>query len=132
MSWYKTAEESEEKNKEFMEMKEWFDKRTKKHIELVRKYCKKISDYDTERFKKLIERGKIHDASKFKNPELDPYLYITWKYKCKDDGVDFEMPEGMEEKMALATEHHVKHNKHHPEFHADKDAELEDRNNRLK
>jgi len=113
MSWYKKA-----KDKDYGKMKDWFDKRTNKHIKLVQKYCGKISKYDSERFGKLVERGEIHDQSKFKDPEVDPYIYTTWEYKCKDDGVEFECPEGMEEKMNEATEHHVNNNKHHPEAHS--------------
>jgi len=100
-------------------MKNWFDKRTAKHIKLVQKYCKKIEEYDSERFKGLIERGKIHDQSKYEDPEIDPYIYVSWDYKCKDDGVDFTPPEGMDDQMNEATEHHVNNNKHHPEYHSE-------------
>lgn len=98
------------------EMKGWFEKRTNKHIESVQKFCKKIEDYDPKRFKGLVEQAKDHDQSKFKDPEIKPYVYTTWKYKCKDDGVKFECPKEMEEKMIRATEHHCRHNKHHPEY----------------
>ena len=111
------AKESDEDNKQ--EMKDWFEKRTNKHIGFVQKYCKKIADHD-ESFEELIKRGEIHDQSKFKDPEIDPYIYISWKYKCQDDGVDYDPPKGLDEKMNKATEHHVKNNRHHAEFHCDK------------
>ena len=114
----KAVEEKPEKPENYQEMKDWFEKRTNRHIKLVQKYCKKIADYD-DKFKELIERGKIHDQSKFKDPEIEPYIYISWDYKCKDDGVDFKVPDGMDDKMNGATEHHVNNNKHHPEYHSE-------------
>lgn len=113
----------------YQEMRDWFDKRTNKHIERVQKYCKKIEEYD-ERFKGLVEQAKDHDQSKFKDPEVDPYVYISWDYKCKDDGVDFKVPEGMGEKMNTATSHHVKNNSHHPEAHSEKEVDLINRKDR--
>jgi hypothetical protein len=98
------------------EMREWFDKRTGEHLARVRKYCKKIHDYDPKRFSSLIQRGKDHDQSKFGAVELDPYIYITWMYKCKNDGKKFDCPRGMKKRMHEATEHHVNSNRHHPEY----------------
>jgi len=125
MSWYKKAKE----DPEYQKMKDWFEKRTNKHIESVQKYCKKIADYD-DRFKGLVEQAKDHDQTKFKDPEVDPYVYTTWKYKCKDDGTEFECPKEMEDKMTEATEHHIKNNSHHPEFHCDKETNLINENDR--
>ena len=125
MSWYKMA-------KNIDEMEAWFKKRTDKHIERVQKYCKKIQDYDEDRFDGLVERGKIHDQSKYENPEKDPYVYITWDYKCKEDGTDFKLPDGMEDKMNKATNFHVKNNAHHPEFHSEQGGNLINRGDRDK
>ena len=127
MNWYKRASEED-----YDKMKDWFEKRTNKHIKSVQDYCKKIADYDSERFGKLVDQAKDHDASKFKDPEIEPYVYVTWSYKCKDDGVDWEPPEGMDEKMNEATTYHVLNNRHHPEFHAGEDSNVinkEDRDN---
>ena len=124
-SWYKLAENIDE-------MEAWFKKRTDKHIERVQKYCKKIQDYDEDRFDGLVERGKIHDQSKYENPEKDPYVYITWDYKCKEDGTDFKLPDGMEDKMNKATNFHVKNNAHHPEFHSEQGGNLINRGDRDK
>lgn len=129
MNWYKQAKEEDP---EYQKMKKWFDTRTEKHIKLVQKYCNKLAKYDEDRFGELIDRGEVHDQSKFKDPEVDPYVYVSWGYKCKDDGVDFDPPEGMDEKMNEATTHHVLNNRHHPEFHAGEDSEVinkEDRDN---
>jgi len=130
MNWYKRA--SEEDYEDYDKMKDWFEKRTNKHIKSVQDYCKKIADYDSERFGGLVDQAKDHDASKFKDPEIEPYIYVTWGYKCKDDGVDWEPPEGMDEKMNEATTYHVLNNRHHPEFHAGEDSNVinkEDRDN---
>ena len=116
----------------FAEMKAWFEERTKKHIERVQKYCKKIEDYDSDKFEGLVDRGEVHDQSKYEDPEIDPYIYTTWQYKCKDDGKEFECPDGMEEKMNKATEHHVKNNAHHPEYHCEKEVDLINREDRDK
>ena len=129
MSWYKHAKETD---KDYSKMKDWFEKRTKKHIGLVKKYCKKIAEYDEERFGKILEQCENHDQSKFEDPEVDPYVYTTWQYKCKDDGVDFECPKEMQDRMTEATEHHIKNNRHHPEFHCDKETDLINENDRDK
>lgn len=128
MNWYTYAKADPEQKK----MRDWFKKRTKRHIELVQKYCKNISEYDKDRFGDLIERSKKHDQSKYDDPEVDPYILISWQYKCKDDGLDWVPPEGMEERMNKATEHHVKNNPHHPEFHCNKDVDLINREDRDK
>jgi hypothetical protein len=125
MNWYKTAEISKE-------MEDFFEKRTKKHISFVQDFCKKIENYDKDRFSGLIERGEKHDHSKYKSPERDPYVYITWNYKCKDEGIDWEPPKDIDEKMNKATEHHVKNNLHHPEAHSDKEVDLINRKDRDK
>ena len=111
------------KPENYDEMKEWFEKRTEKHIDMVAKYCKKVAEYD-DKYEELIERAKIHDASKFKSPELEPYIYVTWSYKCKDDKIDWEAPKDMEDKMNEATTHHVLNNKHHPEYWAGEDSNI--------
>lgn len=97
------------------EMRDFFDKRTNEHIARVRKWCHRIAEYDPERFSELLERAKIHDDSKFEEPELTPYICLTWRYKCKDDGVKFEIPEDCESLTQQATTHHVTSNSHHPE-----------------
>lgn len=125
------------KNKEsdnLYEMQQFFRKRTEEHIKLVRKYMKKthFGIDDPKMIEELEERALVHDHSKFESPEKAPYVYITWKYKCKDDGKDFECPDGMELKMIEATEHHVKNNKHHPECHTEQTEALINKDNRDK
>jgi hypothetical protein len=123
MKIYKIAEISKE-------MEDWFKKRTDNHIALVQKWCKAIENYDPNRFKGLIERGKIHDQSKFEDPEKTPYIYTTWQYKCKDDGKEFNPPQDIKDQMSGATFHHVKHNAHHPESHTEQEQNILNRENR--
>ena len=114
------------------EMHNFFDKRTKRHIDLVKKYCKKIYEYDPERFEGIMDEAEDHDSSKWENPEVKPYHYTTWMYKCKDEGKKFDIPEDIKEEMNEATWHHVKHNKHHPEYWSDTKVNKLNINNRDK
>lgn len=126
----KIAEEILKSPKITPEMRNWFNKRTKYHIDLVRKYCERIRKLK-KRYNGILERGKRHDNSKFINPEYIPYIYISWQYKCKDDKVDFQIPKFLNDQMNEATEHHVKNNPHHPEYYCD-DVETINREDRDK
>lgn len=113
-------------------MLDWFVDRTNRHIFLVGKYCRKIAEKFPE-FSELNERLKVHDASKFEEPEIVAYVWITWKYKCIADGVDFNLfnpPENLEKLMYAATEHHVLNNSHHPECTCGKKSGIIRRSNR--
>lgn len=132
MNIFRISSEDTKNPENYDEMVDFFNKRTNNHIELVRKYCKKIEEYNNDKFSGLIESGKIHDQSKLENPEKEPYIWITWQYKCKDNGEKFEIPENIKEKMSKATEHHVKNNKHHPESHQEKEVNLINREDRDK
>ena len=112
-------------------MQKHFVDRTKKHIDLVQKYCKKIVEV-WEGFDELIERGEEHDAIKFEEPELEPYIWLTWRYKCEDDDVECNLPEGMEDEIDKATEHHILNNAHHPEYHQDTETGLINKEDRDK
>lgn len=116
-------------NKPTDDMRLLFEKRTRKHIGLVGEFCDKIADKHPE-FKELLERKKVHDASKFEEPEYTPYLFVTWKYKCRKDGEEFEVPKEIEERMHEATLHHVTTNSHHPEYHSPRKDGLINRENR--
>lgn len=99
---------------EIGEMKKFFEERTNNHINRVKKYAQKISDKFPE-LSGVVEQAKNHDSSKYESPEYESYLYITWSYKCKDDGKDFKIPDEIDDNAA--TLHHIKNNRHHPEFH---------------
>jgi hypothetical protein len=109
-----------EQYKQIVEMQNWFDERTKKHVNLVKKYCnilgKKFPEFS-------LVTGEGHDDSKFKDPEREPYVHISWHYKMKQDGKKYDVLDAIKDKMNEASHHHVKNNKHHPEFY-DENAEL--------
>ena len=116
MTWYKRAKTDERSDtEERKKMEDWFEKRTKRHIGLVGKFCKKIAEYD-DRFEELLERAKVHDASKFEDPEVEPYIELTWQ---KKNNPDYKTTK----KINDATLHHVKGNKHHPEYHLEDKSE---------
>lgn len=96
-------------------MKEHFVKRTMDHIKCVRKNIDHLVNKN-QNLKLLLERKDPHDQTKFNDPEFVPYVYITWEYKCKNDNSQFEISDDIRKKMIGATNHHINHNKHHPEF----------------
>ncbi len=95
-----------------------FDIRTNEHIARVQKYAKRLLD----QFPNLIEMAanvRVHDQSKFLAPEYRPYLFVSWKYRCKANNIDFKISDDVEEQMHKATTHHVLTNLHHPEYWSD-------------
>ena len=122
------------------EKEDYFVSRTNKHIALVQKACAKIVEA-YPRFKELLGRGKMHDASKFKEPERTPYIEISWRHKLEKEKGEFNSynNKGYKTPGTLtkddenkATIHHVTTNSHHPEYHledkADANINAEDRN----
>ena len=100
------------------EMLAFYERRTKEHIERVRRclaLLARVTDYGEE----LIERARVHDASKFAPEEYIPYVWLTEYHRHRRNGEPFEYPEGVAERVRLAIHHHVTTNRHHPEFHAD-------------
>ena len=100
------------------EMLAFFERRTAEHIERVRRCLMLLADV-TGRGEELLERAKVHDASKYGAEERIPYVWLTEYHRCRRSGEPFEYPEGMLERVKRAVHHHVKSNRHHPEFHAD-------------
>jgi len=99
------------------ERKDWFIKRTQLHIKLVQKYLHKILELNLPEIDSNLLKDELqHDQGKFKDPELEPYIHIAWKYRMQDLGKQYDPPSDIENKMHMATWHHVKHNKHHPEY----------------
>jgi len=100
------------------EIVDHFEKRTNEHIIRVQKYATKLAlNFDT--LSDLINIVKKHDQSKFKPPEYDAYLNISWMYHCKLEGIEFETSDDLKADMLKATTHHVLTNAHHPEFWSD-------------
>jgi len=108
-----------------------FNKRTRYHIDLVKKYLDKIINLKDSRLDNdILEKEKIeHDQSKFREPEFEPYLYVNWSYHMKDLGAEYIPSEDIKNQMQAATFHHVKINQHHPEAWDEKST-LESINNK--
>jgi len=96
---------------------DYFYNRTNNHIDLVKKYIDKIYLSNPTKYKQLLSRKEIHDQSKYRNPELEPYIFLTWKYRCQSKGKNFKLPKEIENQIQYATFFHIKNNRHHPEFH---------------
>lgn len=105
---------TDSKNKKIIN---YFYERTKKHIDRVNKYIDKIYLSNPTKYKELLKRKDTHDLSKYQNPEYEPYVLLTWKYKCKDENKKFNLPKEIENQIHQATFHHIKNNRHHPEYH---------------
>jgi len=98
------------------EMKDWFWQRTNNHIDSVKKYCYRIHKALPDEYSDQL--GAKHDYSKLESPEMEPYIHISWHYKMKDDGKEYEVSDQIKNDMDKATAHHVHTNSHHPEFHS--------------
>lgn len=105
------------------EMVRHFEARTRRHISAVQDYCIRLEER-VPGLDGLAARSLNHDASKFAAPEYTPYVWLTWRYKCKDDGVACVLPPGMDAQIVAATEHHILANSHHPEAHGARRANL--------
>ena len=100
------------------EMVAFYERRTEEHIELVRR-CLTVVASMTEYADELNERALIHDASKYGPEERIPYIWLTEYHRCRRAGESFSYPDGMEERVRSAIDHHMTTNRHHPDFHSD-------------
>ena len=100
------------------DMVAFYERRTKEHIDRVRR-CLSVLAAVTEYADELNERAKVHDASKFSPEERIPYIWLTEFHRCRRSGEPFEYPDGMEDQVRAAIDHHMSTNRHHPDFHAD-------------
>lgn len=96
----------------------FFERRTTEHIERVRR-CLTLMATATSHGEALMERGRVHDASKFGPEERIPYVWLTEFHRCRRANEAFEYPESVEPQIKAAIQHHVTTNRHHPEFHDD-------------
>ncbi len=105
--------------KEFVlniEMRKYFEKRTAEHIKRVQDNAQLI-EKNFPNLKGLVDQTATHDQSKYEDPEIDPYIIITWNYKTGNEASNDE-----KEELRKASEHHVQNNRHHPEFHDTDDS----------
>ena len=100
------------------EMVAFFERRTREHIARVAD-CLAIIASATEHGDELRERARCHDRSKLGPEERVPYTWLTEFHRCRRAGQPFSYPDGMEERVRAAIDHHLATNRHHPEFHAD-------------
>lgn len=109
------------------DMVKFFYKRTNNHINAVSVFAKRI--YRDEELRKFIDAEKFfhdianHDQSKFEEPELTPYIKLTWRknYNKKD----YQQPgtiDHADENMATLA--HITSNQHHPEYWSDQKENL--------
>ena len=98
---------------------ELFFKRTLEHIGRVKKNALVIYGYDPVRFKLVLDIADAHDASKFKDPEFVPYVQLSYYYVCKRTGEKFDTHPELKEQIRDAVFHHIKNNRHHPEYYFD-------------
>lgn len=96
----------------------FFERRTKEHIERVAR-CLNSMASATPYGAELVQRAKLHDLSKFGPEEKVPYTCLTEFHRCRHFEEPFSYPDGMEDRVKAAIQHHVTCNRHHPEFHSD-------------
>lgn len=102
------------------EMVTSFERRTREHIDLVRRNLTALASLPGYP-EAILDRGEIHDRSKFVPPERLPYIWLTEFHRRRRNGETFTYPPGVEEQVKAAIHHHVTTNRHHPEFHASPD-----------
>ncbi|KAF2069786.1 hypothetical protein CYY_008893 [Polysphondylium violaceum] len=101
------------------EMREYFYKRTEKHINRVRELMMLMEGYETLKRSDLLERGIAHDQSKYLEPEVTGYIWLSWFHYCKNSNIKFAYPsDTIIEMVNNAVDHHLKSNLHHPESHS--------------
>jgi len=100
------------------EMLDFYHRRTANHITRVQQNCEALATSGlVDEAELLKDRADVHDASKYSEGEIEPYVWLTWWYKSKDEGKTFEYPPGVKDQVDRATGNHVKNkdNSHHPE-----------------
>lgn len=101
------------------EMREHYSNRTLKHIATVGICLEQLSKVFPNFRRRLMQRAELHDMTKMEEPNMTPYIWLTWRYRCADTGEKCELPEGMQDRIHKATKMHVLANPHHPEFWAE-------------
>jgi len=101
------------------EMIDFYEKRTKEHINKVRNNIKKYISTVKEGYGKsdLIKRSKEHDKSKYSNEEYLGYVWLTWFHKKKNEGDPITLSPEVKKLTEKVWGHHKDNNRHHPEYH---------------
>ena len=98
------------------EMIKHHTERTKSHIDKVVRHAATI-ERKFKKHKGIKEKSLKHDCSKFEAPELNPYILLSWKHKCKKEKCPCKFNPIQLEAMKKASLHHITKNDHHPEAH---------------
>ena len=101
------------------EMRQHYHIRTQEHIDRVAANMKQFVGVTGAKLSQLEAIGEAHDQSKFDPVERVGYIWITEKYRAQREGDEFNPTPRIKDMMERASEHHVHHNKHHPEAHRD-------------
>jgi hypothetical protein len=105
-------------------MYDFFSKRTQDHIKRVSDNLHKIMKLNRFDNIDLARRAVLHDSLKYSGEEFMPYVYGTEMYRCKNNNLHFEYPEGMKDKFDEASLHHILNSPHHPEYHNPSDVKI--------
>lgn len=101
-------------------MESYFVNRTNRHIELVKRNAYTILNrlpVNNKVKNDLLANVQRHDASKFSEPERAPYIILSWKHHVEEDEFSkMNIPTEIMDALETASEHHLKHNQHHPEY----------------
>lgn len=102
------------------EMEDHFIARTLTHINTVVEnglYLMNNFDLNDDKKYKFLANLNEHDKSKFLKPEKDFYVILSWKYHLKEDEFKkLNLPQWLQDDVNKASDHHLKSNKHHPEY----------------
>ena len=121
----KEAEEIMWISRQQADMEDYHFDRTLMHRDSVQQAANKIAEAYPDEFGELPEIASKHDNSKLEEPELTPYISITWRHKLEKENDEFDpinskgyQTPGMLDKKEEneATLHHVTSNPHHPEY----------------
>ena len=101
------------------EMIDFYEKRTKEHIQRVQKNIKKYMNVVKDGYDKseLSKRIKTHDKSKYSDQEYIPYVWLSWQKKEEREGRSFDVHMDVKNIVDMAWNHHKSKNRHHPEYH---------------
>jgi len=101
-----------------------FEERTVEHIARVAANLELLaSDPSCVEFRdELLERGRVHDASKFGAEERLSYIWLTESFYRSARQEPFDYPPAIQRMVKQGVRAHYAANRHHPEFHDDVDA----------
>jgi len=77
----------------------FYERRTREHIDRVRR-CLELMAQGSPHREELLERAKVHDASKFGREERLPYVWLTEYHRCRRAGEPFSIPRVSKQKLS--------------------------------